>query len=95
MNALLRPISRRGLQKALIIFVLFGAGFAGLFYGLEHSITLLSKAGVADAHRIGFESEIRLLRLTTTGAALCSLALGVCGASIYFLWRTGLHNEQH
>lgn len=87
MNVLLRPMSPRGLQGAMTVFVLFAAGFVVLFYGLEHSITILAKASVPEAYRRGFDSEIRLLRLTTTGTALCSLALGACVASIFFLWR--------
>ncbi len=95
MNTLLRPLGRHGLKKAVIVFVVFGAFFFALFCGLEHSISILSKAGVSDAHRRGFDSEILLLRLTASGVALCGLALGVCMASVYFLWRTGLRDSGH
>jgi hypothetical protein len=93
MSTLLRPLNRHGLQKAVFTFMVLGAFFVALFYGLEHCIGTLSKAGVPEAYRRAFENEILLLRLTASGVALCGLAVGVCVASIYFLWRTGLHGE--
>jgi len=93
MNTLLRPLGRHGLKKAVAAFIVLGGFFVALFYGLEHSISVLSKAGVPEAYRRAFENEVLLLRLTTTGVVLCGVAVGMCIATIYFLWRTGLHAE--
>jgi|GEM_PF-2355932 len=90
MNTLMRPLGRHGVQKAVAAFVVLGVFFVALFYGLEHSITVLSNAGVPDAYRRAFDNEVLLLRLTASGVALCGVAVGVCLAAVYFLWRTGL-----
>jgi uncharacterized membrane protein len=93
MNTLLRPVGKHGLQKTMIILIAFGAFFGALSYGLVHSISALSIAGMSEAQRRAVASEMIMLQLTTNGMALCGLAVGVCVASVYFLWRTGLHNE--
>ncbi|MBM3860045.1 MAG: hypothetical protein FJ395_10385 [Verrucomicrobia bacterium] len=93
MKTLMRPLGRPGLKKAVGAFGVLGAFFVALFYGLEHSITVLSNAGVPEAYRRAFENEVLLLRLTASGVALCGVAVGFCIATVYFLWRTGLQAQ--
>ncbi len=80
-------MSSRGLLRAAAVFAVFAVLFVALFLGVAHSISILSQGTVPETYRRGFDSEIRLLRLTTAGSAICSLALGACIATIYFLWR--------
>lgn len=87
---LLRPVGPHGMRKAVVAVIVLGCVFVALFYGLEHSITVLSRAGVPEAYRRAFENEVLLLRLTASGVALCGVGVGVCVATIYFLWRAGL-----
>ncbi|MCX7885952.1 MAG: hypothetical protein N3B01_01665 [Verrucomicrobiae bacterium] len=87
MNGLFRPLGRRDLRKAEVALVVLAGFFALLFYGMEHSITVLSNAAVPEMSRRAFENDVMLLRLTAAGMALCGAGIGACLAAIYFLWR--------